>query len=194
VLYYSWADVLSLDRLLENADVQNAEVAGQQRRAVRSMFGLADDRGCLWSRLTGHFAEVMPACGTSCGYCLGREAGADRLASIAPSDSADRRRPRPAAEAPASAIDARRSQTQSPSDESGDATADPELYRRLRALRKSLADGRKVPAFVVFGDRTLLEMAARKPRTRDEFLELFGVGQKKLDEYGDAFLAEIRRR
>jgi ATP-dependent DNA helicase RecQ len=36
-------------------------------------------------------------------------------------------------------------------------------------------------------------MAFRRPRTRDEFLEVYGVGQKKLEEYGDAFLAEIRR-
>ena len=70
---------------------------------------------------------------------------------------------------------------------------DPELFERLRALRKALADERKVPAFVVFSDRTLLEMAARKPRTREALLELFGVGQRKLEEYGESFLAEIRR-
>jgi ATP-dependent DNA helicase RecQ len=46
---------------------------------------------------------------------------------------------------------------------------------------------------VVFSDRTLLEMAARKPRTRAALLELFGVGQRKLQEYGESFLAEIDR-
>jgi ATP-dependent DNA helicase RecQ len=176
VLYYSWADVLSLDRLLENSEIQIADVAAQQRRAARQMFGLADGPGCLWSRLTGHFAETLPACGSSCGGCLGGEPAADRHAPAAPPDPVDRRGPRTAAAAPPR-----------------DAAADPDLYERLRVLRKSLADERKVPAFVVFGDRTLLDMAARKPRTRDEFLELFGVGQKKLQEYGDAFLAEIRR-
>jgi len=50
-----------------------------------------------------------------------------------------------------------------------------------------------VPAFVVFSDRALQDMAARRPRTRGEFLDVYGVGQKKLEEYGDSFLAEILR-
>ena len=50
-----------------------------------------------------------------------------------------------------------------------------------------------MPAFVVFSDRALQDMAARKPRTRDQFLDVHGVGQKKLEEYGDSFLAEILR-
>ncbi len=67
------------------------------------------------------------------------------------------------------------------------------LFERLRALRKRLADERNVPAYVVFSDKALQDMAARAPRTRAEFLEVHGVGQKKLEEYGDAFLAEIAR-
>jgi len=177
VLYYSWADVMSLDRLLESSEVQNAEVAAQQRRAVRQMFNLADDPGCLWSRLAGHFAEAMAACGQSCGCCLGR-------------DVTEGRRPRPA---PSSTSEARRGRGEIASGKGADAIADADLYERLRALRRTLADRRKVPAFVVFGDRTLLEMATRKPRSREAFLDLFGVGQKKLEEYGDAFLALIRR-
>jgi ATP-dependent DNA helicase RecQ len=51
-----------------------------------------------------------------------------------------------------------------------------------------------VPAYVVFSDRTLQAMAVRKPHTRGEFLEVHGVGQKKLEEYGDVFLEEIRRQ
>jgi ATP-dependent DNA helicase RecQ len=177
VLYYSWADVLSLERLLESSQVQNPEVAGQQRRAARQMFNLADGAGCLWSRLTAHFAEDMAACGHSCGHCLGREVEADTSAPVVPRDASDRKpQPRPAAAGPPS-----------------QATPDPELFERLRALRKALADERKVPAFVVFSDRTLLEMAARKPRTRAALLELFGVGQRKLQEYGESFLAEIDR-
>ncbi len=62
----------------------------------------------------------------------------------------------------------------------------------MRALRKALADARGVPAYVVFNDRTLQEMAARAPQSRDELLAVHGVGQKKLDEYGAEFLAAIR--
>jgi ATP-dependent DNA helicase RecQ len=70
--------------------------------------------------------------------------------------------------------------------------ADPSLFERLRALRKRLADGQGVPAFVVFGDKSLLDMAARRPATPEAFLEVHGVGRAKLDRYGEAFLAEIR--
>jgi len=68
---------------------------------------------------------------------------------------------------------------------------DEALFERLRALRKRLADAQRVPAYVVFSDATLAEMAARKPRTQAELLEVGGVGQTKLERYGDAFLEVI---
>ena len=68
---------------------------------------------------------------------------------------------------------------------------DEELYGRLRALRKQLADAQRVPAYVVFSDAALAEMAARRPRTPDELLAVNGVGQTKLARYGEAFLAVI---
>ena len=71
---------------------------------------------------------------------------------------------------------------------------DEELYEALRGVRKRLADEQNVPAYVVFSDATLAEMAARKPATADELLEVNGVGQTKLERYGDAFLAVIAGR
>jgi len=68
---------------------------------------------------------------------------------------------------------------------------DEALFEQLRALRKQLADEQRVPAYVVFSDATLAEMAARKPRTYNELLEVGGVGQTKLERYGDAFIAVI---
>src|SRR3990172_1541647 len=60
VLFYSWADVMSLDRILLNSEVQDPEVADQQRRAVRRMFDLADRPGCLWRRLARPFSQHIP--------------------------------------------------------------------------------------------------------------------------------------
>jgi ATP-dependent DNA helicase RecQ len=71
---------------------------------------------------------------------------------------------------------------------------DEELFDRLRALRKGLADEQHVPAYVVFSDAALAEMAARKPATHAELLEVNGVGQTKLQRYGDAFLEAIAER
>ncbi len=71
---------------------------------------------------------------------------------------------------------------------------DEALFEALRALRKQLADEQNVPAYVVFSDATLAEMAARRPATYAELLEVNGVGQAKLERYGDAFLEAIAER
>jgi ATP-dependent DNA helicase RecQ len=65
---------------------------------------------------------------------------------------------------------------------------DEALFERLRALRRRLADAQGVPAYVVFADATLAAMAALRPTTREELLRVSGVGQVKLERYGDAFL------
>jgi ATP-dependent DNA helicase RecQ len=70
--------------------------------------------------------------------------------------------------------------------------ADAALFEALRALRKSLADADGVPPYIVFGDATLLEMAQARPTTPADLLEITGVGQKKLERYGEAFLGVIR--
>jgi ATP-dependent DNA helicase RecQ len=65
---------------------------------------------------------------------------------------------------------------------------DEELFQTLRAKRAELARARGVPAYVVFPDATLIDIAARKPRTLDEFAGCHGVGAKKLESFGLAFL------
>lgn len=67
-----------------------------------------------------------------------------------------------------------------------------ELLQTLKALRSKLAKERRVPAFVVFSDRSLIDMAARKPLTKWDFGEVHGVGRAKQEEFGAVFLAEIR--
>jgi len=66
------------------------------------------------------------------------------------------------------------------------------LFERLRTLRKELADERQVPAYVIFGDATLREMAAALPASLEAMSGISGVGQKKLAEFGERFIAEIR--
>jgi ATP-dependent DNA helicase RecQ len=72
--------------------------------------------------------------------------------------------------------------------------ADRELFDRLRALRKKLADEQGVPPYLVFSDRTLHEMAARKPSTPEQLLDIPGVGQAKLTRYAAVFLECLRGR
>ena len=66
------------------------------------------------------------------------------------------------------------------------------LFQALRVLRKRLADEAGVPPFVVFADTSLSEMAARRPQTAEELLQVSGVGEHKLGRYGAAFLEVIR--
>jgi len=72
------------------------------------------------------------------------------------------------------------------------AEEDQGLMSSLKALRLSLAKAQSVPAYVVFTDRTLIEMAERRPMTLDAMAGIGGVGAKKLETYGRQFLEVIR--
>jgi superfamily II DNA helicase RecQ len=68
---------------------------------------------------------------------------------------------------------------------------DRELFEALRRLRRELAEARGVPPYVVFSDATLREMVRLRPGTREEFLDVKGVGEWKCEEFGARFLAAI---
>ena len=71
------------------------------------------------------------------------------------------------------------------------AEEDAGLLAALKALRRQLAEDAGVPAYVVFADRTLIEMAERRPQSLDAMMGITGVGAKKLESYGRAFLSVI---
>ncbi len=68
---------------------------------------------------------------------------------------------------------------------------DAPLLAALKARRRELAEAARVPAYVVFTDRTLIEMAERRPATLDDMARVHGVGAKKLERFGATFLAVI---
>jgi len=71
------------------------------------------------------------------------------------------------------------------------ADVDAALLDALKARRRELAAEQGVPAYVVFADRTLIDIAVRKPRTLAAFAEAHGVGAAKLERYGETFLAVV---
>ena len=79
----------------------------------------------------------------------------------------------------------------SPSSSSAPAASGDPLFERLRDLRGRLAREENVPAYMVFSNVTLIDMASRRPRNRLEFLEVSGVGEYKAQKYAQPFLAEI---
>jgi ATP-dependent DNA helicase RecQ len=68
---------------------------------------------------------------------------------------------------------------------------DPDVFETLRTLRKQVADERDVPAYVIFPDTTLRTMARDLPKTLDEMRRVPGVGDKKLADFGEIFLAAL---
>jgi len=65
------------------------------------------------------------------------------------------------------------------------------LFERLRKLRQEIALAENIPAYLVFNDASLKEMERARPMTESDFLEISGVGQRKLEVYGEDFIAEI---
>jgi ATP-dependent DNA helicase RecQ len=74
-----------------------------------------------------------------------------------------------------------------------DGAGDTALFEALRRRRSELAKEQRVAAYVVFADKTLIDMARRKPRSTAEMASVHGVGDAKLRQYGDIFLAVIRQ-
>jgi ATP-dependent DNA helicase RecQ len=68
---------------------------------------------------------------------------------------------------------------------------DPELFDHLRVIRKKIADEHEVPAYVVFSDKTLKDMAAKVPKNSSQFRQVHGVGDVKAESYGPIFLRAI---
>ena len=86
---------------------------------------------------------------------------------------------------------AQRKTSTPPTGGAGSQDYDQGLYDALTALRRELADGRGVPAYVIFNNRTLQDMARRVPRSPAEFARVSGVGQAKLEDLSGPFLERI---
>mgnify|MGYP000062811175 CR=1 FL=1 len=67
--------------------------------------------------------------------------------------------------------------------------ADPSLFAQLRELRLAIAKEERVPPYIVFSDKTLAHMCILRPKTKEEMLQVTGVGEKKYEKYGERFLA-----
>ena len=74
----------------------------------------------------------------------------------------------------------------------GDIACDELLFEKLRQLRKTIADVQGVPPYIVFGDGSLRQMAREYPVSEGDFRRISGVGERKVQDYGNSFLEEIR--
>jgi ATP-dependent DNA helicase RecQ len=178
-LFYSWADAKLHERFLDA--VADPAVRNARWRATTGLYHRLERGGCRHTTILDYFDEQLDGCGGACDVCSGESiegiaaahVAARRVARQSPgrTDSAVRRAP-----------DGR---------DAGAAAA--ELFGRLRALRRSIADAEGRPAYIIFSDATLRAMAELRPASAAELLQVPGVGPAKLERYGRAFLEAIGR-
>jgi len=142
-------------------DIADQELRVETQNRTKDLFRLLDRRGCRHQALVRHFDEQIAPCRTACDECL--VIGIDALLPAGP---------------------ARAPSMITPSWQSDN----PDVFEQLRTLRRELADADGVPAYVVFSDATLREMARRVPKTLVELRTVSGVGPMKLQLYGERFL------
>ncbi len=183
VLFYSWADVKLHERFLDGLD--DHDVRERTRRATVALFDLVEQTRCRHQGIVAHFDEVIGACGASCDVCTGQRIDA-RIAELAESQVGTGRIRRTSVNTSAGGRASRGLDVASLSDD------EQTLFESLRAVRRALADEAGVPAYIVFGDKVLLEMVARRPGNERELLQVPGVGEAKLERYGAQFLRVLR--
>jgi ATP-dependent DNA helicase RecQ len=150
----------------------------RELKKLQEMQGYGFCEGCRRGYVLRYFGdpEAMDECG-ACDNCIGGSPFA-----AGPGD---------AAEAPASR--GRRARGQPPAAPKGELSgAGAECFERLRRLRGELARDAGLPAYCVFNDRTLAELARRRPASESELLDIPGVGPAKAEKYGERFLAALR--
>ena len=151
---------------------------------LESMQQYAYASGCRRGFVLRYFGD--PAAGKDCGgcdNCLGTHDAARRQrTSIGVPKPGEKKRARGATRHAVSAEPTELTAS------AGDAV----LLERLRGLRSSIAREQKMPAYIVFADRTLLEMAVRRPKSPYALGEIRGVGPMKIEKYGERFLALLR--
>jgi len=149
---------------------------GKSKSALMSWLRQLVDQGAL--RVEGEYG-VLQLTELGAGVLRG-DGSVAILGEDAPKKSKSRRPRREAAAA-------------APSGEGTPLDADAKaLFDRLRSLRREIADERGVPAFMVFSDRTLRDMARRRPTSKSAMLEVIGVGPAKLETFGERFLRAMR--
>jgi ATP-dependent DNA helicase RecQ len=178
VLLYSWADVMGYEGFL--AGIEDPVLRAETRTKTVGMFRLVDRGGCRHQALVRHFDETIEPCGASCDVCRG--SGIEAV--VAPAGGARATARGGDLLGPATPAKAR--------SRAGGEIVNPETFERLRAVRKRLADAEGVPAYIVFSDAVLREMAKHAPQTHAELLGIPGVGPVKLERYGEAFLEVLR--
>ncbi|MEA2001115.1 MAG: ATP-dependent DNA helicase RecQ [Actinomycetota bacterium] len=172
VLFYSWADVIQLERMVGGSSNESSH-----RRHIRRMYDFAESRRCRHAAVVGYFGETLEPCESSCDNCTNL---VDELLTAEPPPRVRRPVGRMAGSARGQVEDL------SPAHE--------ELFEELRSFRAEQAVEQGVPAYLVFHDQTLRDIAVAQPKSMLELLAVKGVGPKNSAAHGEAVLEIVRQR
>lgn len=185
LLLYSGQDVITAKWMIEHSE-DNPELSSKEREEIqkrdlerlKQMTYYATGKTCLRQFLLRYFGEVdAPAQCDNCSVCEGLEFEVDTGSGRRTSPSVKR------------AADKLQRQRPKEPELTGWEAAMMDNLRRLRTL---VAGRKGVPLFLVFSDASLRDMVKKRPRTREDFLSVSGVGEAKLAQFGDLFLAVLR--
>lgn len=182
VLLYGGQDVVTGRWMIEHSEPnpelsadEQAEIFRRDMERLKQMTFYCACRQCLRRFILNYFGEAMRGDCDNCSVCSGESAASQDAYESGAAAPFVRERA------------ARRGKAAQPvADEAEEA-----LFTALKALRARLAAEKRVPAYVVFADAALRDMAGKHPHTREAFAQVSGVGKRKRDQYGDAFLTEI---
>lgn len=186
ILLYNGQDVV-LNQFLIDQDNGNEDLTEEEKilikekdqRLLKQMTFYCHTQYCLRQYILRYFGEnVYEPCG-KCSVCRGEK---ETSISI----------PKPIMPPPAAKTKRTESKAK-PTVELKAGPLDETLYKHLRRVRNQLAKEYQLPSYVIFADATLKDMSSKMPITRDEMLQVSGVGRVKLDKYGDAFIEAIRQ-
>ncbi|MCH5286779.1 MAG: RecQ family ATP-dependent DNA helicase [Christensenellaceae bacterium] len=180
VLLYSPQDIVTGKWMIQHGApneelslVEQNQVRRLELQRLNTMIDYCTKPGCLRRRILNYFGDAAGEDCGDCGGCTGGRFGEAALARRSRRDAKDR-------------------QTLRESAQQDRYVAEEALFERLRAARLKLARANEVPAYAICSDKSLADMARRKPGSRSELLGVYGIGQVKADRYGEAFLEAIR--
>ena len=167
VLFFSYADKYKHDYFIRNMTDEGEKQKSQEN--LDTVLSYGNLRGCRRKFLLRYFNEDYNL--VNCGNC-------DGCVALAPLEISKIN------------IKIAKSKTSNISNEND--KFDSELFEELRKLRTEEAKRLKVPPYIIFGDKALREMSIFLPQTSEKFLEISGVGNKKLSQFGEQFMSVIK--
>ncbi|MGM9936725.1 MAG: HRDC domain-containing protein, partial [Candidatus Ornithomonoglobus sp.] len=190
IMLYMAKDIYTIKYFIENMD-ENEELTAEQRKSIQKqdirrlnkMVDYCNTAGCLRANILRYFGEYsLLECG-NCSSCNGAEKRREKREKIT------------FAKARASLEGQQPKQDKKPSKSPAvlSTAKERELFEKLRLARLNQSRIQGVPPYVIFSDRTIIDICKRLPMTQEELLAVDGIGSTKAERYGKMIINEVKQ-